>query len=100
FASTCAAGRRGYPRRPDACLCELNWLGLPSCGLDRGDGLVSGRRQRGVALAVAAGGEQEDRAETGNRAEAEGDQRDDVGDLGDLPPAVGVQQHAAQRLAL
>ena len=31
---------------------------------------------------------------------AKADDGGDVGDLGDLPPAVGVQQHAAQRLAL
>src|SRR6201996_4419048 len=53
-----------------------------------------------AAFVAAAGGEQEDRAEAGHATEAEGGQGDDVGDLGDLPPAVGVQQHAAQRLAL
>jgi hypothetical protein len=55
---------------------------------------------RGTRLLTPDPGEPEDPDEEGQGAQAEHGQRDDVGNLGDLPPAVGVQQHRPQRLAL
>src|SRR5450756_648505 len=63
---------------------------LLGCRADHG-------RDRGLAAQL---GEPEDPGEEGQPAEAEGEQREDVRDLGDLPPAVSVQQHGPQRLAL
>src|SRR5579859_2423308 len=71
------------------------WVG--SCGLDGGlPGVGDDRRGPGPA----AGQHRQRGTRQGERAEAEGDQRGDVGDLRDLPPAVGVEQHAAQRVTL
>src|SRR5580693_6388276 len=64
--------------------------------------LLDGRRpeHHGAGALAADPGEPEQAGQEAHGAEPEGGQRDDVSDLGDLPPAVGVQQHAAQRLAL
>jgi hypothetical protein len=45
-----------------------------------------------VSPGPASGGEAEHRPDQGQSAEGEGDDRGDIGDLGDLPPAVGVEQ--------
>src|ERR1700678_1201729 len=54
----------------------------------------------GGGLGLAARCEAEGAPEQGKAAEGETGEGADVGDLGDLPPAVGVEQHAAQGLAL
>src|ERR1700678_984681 len=75
------------------------WLIRPLLrSLGGADGLDVGCGDGGV-LGLAARCEAEGAAEQGQAAEGESGEGADVGDLGDLPPVVGVEPPAAQGLA-
>jgi hypothetical protein len=90
--------RRRMGRQPEIEFA-LSCRGPPmSLGLDRLVSLVLEELLVGFRRDPGPGGA-EDPAEQGDRPERDADQRHDVGDLGDLPPAEGVEQRAAGSVA-